>query len=229
MELTTSHAEALLWAAEIAGEINVAQYWIPRAGFRNATRGDNWVALSRDGEEIYALALGENPEIDPNWQNFSLPKSTPREKTEDLQLTGQWAAYFIETKKCAEFLPAEIITNEDEITEFLKLSAPDSSVYPGNPEIISWGGIRNEAGLLVAIGALTQWQSGGKIISSVATHPDYRRQGLGRKLTQGIVRNARDLGIEVVVLAVFSKNSSARALYESIGFELMGDFNHFRR
>ena len=229
MRRTTSHTEALLWAQEIAGPINLAQYWIPEIGFRDAIRGDHWVALSRDGEEIYALALGDGIEIDPTWQSFSLPKSTPRETTSDLSVSGQWAAYYIETAQCSHHNTVEIITDGDEIENLLTSSAPNSSVHPGNPEVIFWGGIRNTEGELVAVGALTQWQSGGFIISSIATHKDFRRQGLGRLLTGGIVRMAHDRGIERVVLAVFSKNLAARALYESIGFELLGDFNHFER
>ena len=229
MRRTTSHAEALLWAQEVAGPINVAKYWIPEIGFRDAVRGDHWVGLSREGNEIYALAIGDNPEIDPAWQTFSLPKSTPREKSAQLQITGQWAAYYIESIKCAQADAIEIITDGDEIETLLTTSAPDSSVHPGNPEVIFWGGIRSADGTLIAVGALTRWQSGGIIISSIATHKDYRRQGFGRAVTAGIVRMAHDQGIEHVVLAVFAKNSSARALYESLGFALMGEFNHFSR
>ena len=76
---------------------------------------------------------------------------------------------------------------------------------------------------------LTQWESGEKMISSVATAVHLRGEGYAQRLVAGVVRNAFDLGIERVGLAVMSENLTARKVYEKVGFTLMGDFNYFER
>lgn len=47
-----------------------------------------------------------------------------------------------------------------------------------------------------------------------------RRQGLGRRLMEAVVAEARDRGMASVSLHVFGHNTGARALYEQAGFEV---------
>jgi ribosomal protein S18 acetylase RimI-like enzyme len=59
----------------------------------------------------------------------------------------------------------------------------------------------------------TRWH-----ISTIATHPDYRRQGIARQLTMRAMEHAREHGAEVCVLDVRSDNAPAYELYRSLGF-----------
>ena len=104
----------------------------------------------------------------------------------------------------------------------------ESSVYPGNDETVFWAGllVNNE---LVAVGALSKWESGKFIISSIATKVTERNKGYGQLITEGIIALANKRGIGMVRLAVNAKNEVAMRLYEKIGFESMGSFNTFER
>jgi GNAT superfamily N-acetyltransferase len=113
------------------------------------------------------------------------------------------------------------------VEELLKVHAPDSSTYPGHPEVIFWAGIRSDNGELLAVATVVRWESGAKMISSVATRQDVRGQGLAQKLIKGIVKMSHDRGIDRLNLAVFTENLPARALYEKVGFICKGDFLYF--
>ena len=57
-------------------------------------------------------------------------------------------------------------------------------------------------------------------IVEVAVHPDYRRQGIAKKLITEMPDARKDLS--VVFLEVRESNTAAIALYESLGFEKIG-------
>lgn len=57
---------------------------------------------------------------------------------------------------------------------------------------------------------------------SVYVHPDHRRKGCGRALTQLAVKSASDLGISTILAMVFSHNDASLRLLESVGFERWG-------
>lgn len=59
----------------------------------------------------------------------------------------------------------------------------------------------------------TRW-----LIGTIATHPDYRHQGIARKLTTHAMEHARAHGAEVCILDVRADNSPAYNLYRSLGF-----------
>src|SRR5262245_52882733 len=52
--------------------------------------------------------------------------------------------------------------------------------------------------------------------------PDYRGQGVGKRLTVETIRAAREAGIERVELDVFASNERAIALYRKLGFVTEG-------
>lgn len=60
---------------------------------------------------------------------------------------------------------------------------------------------------------MTRWY-----IDGVATHADYRRQGLARRLVTQAMEHARAHGAEVCTLDVRAENLPAYALYLSLGF-----------
>lgn len=55
-------------------------------------------------------------------------------------------------------------------------------------------------------------------ISTIATHPDFRRRGWGELLLAGMVQKAVLLNAAYVVLEVRVSNSAAQALYHKYGF-----------
>jgi len=55
-------------------------------------------------------------------------------------------------------------------------------------------------------------------VGNVATHPDYRGQGLARQLVKRAIEHARKYGAEICVLDVREDNQPAYKLYKSLGF-----------
>lgn len=55
-------------------------------------------------------------------------------------------------------------------------------------------------------------------VANVAVHTDYRRRGIGRKLTQAAIDYTRAFGAWEVWLQVRAENTPAVQLYESLGF-----------
>ena len=72
-------------------------------------------------------------------------------------------------------------------------------------------------GFVAAYGGMTCVLDEGAI-TNIATHPDYRRQRLGRAVVTAMLEEAKNRGIENVFLEVRASNEAARALYLSIGF-----------
>lgn len=55
-------------------------------------------------------------------------------------------------------------------------------------------------------------------VAMVATHPDYRRQGLARQLVTVAINHAKELGAKLCVLEVLDINEPAYKLYRDLGF-----------
>ena len=62
------------------------------------------------------------------------------------------------------------------------------------------------------------------LIANVATHPDYRRRGIGRMLTDKAMKHAREKYADEIWLHVREDNPGAITLYEDLGFR-----EHYRR
>jgi len=73
------------------------------------------------------------------------------------------------------------------------------------------------------VGYLCLWEVADEVhITNIAVRPDCRRRGLGRTLLGGIMDEARQRRIRLVVLEVRPSNTEARTLYESFGFRVVG-------
>lgn len=59
-------------------------------------------------------------------------------------------------------------------------------------------------------------------ISNVAVHPDFRGNGISRKMLEMLMREAREDGVRAFTLEVRAGNSIAIRLYESLGFRTEG-------
>lgn len=59
-------------------------------------------------------------------------------------------------------------------------------------------------------------------ITTFAVHPDWRRQGVGRRLMQALLIAAREMGAVHMTLEVRVSNDGAQALYQQHGFAIAG-------
>jgi len=59
-------------------------------------------------------------------------------------------------------------------------------------------------------------------IRKVMAHPDARGRGLGRVVVEALTENAREHGVEVLVLDARGNNHAAHALYEDLGWQRCG-------
>ena len=73
------------------------------------------------------------------------------------------------------------------------------------------------AGYIGFLGVLDELE-----ITNVATHPDFRRRGVGRALVSALLDYARREKFLRVTLEVRASNAPAIALYESLGFTPCG-------
>lgn len=66
-------------------------------------------------------------------------------------------------------------------------------------------------------------------VTNVAVHPQYRRKGLGRALTEAMIKEAEARGLEQISLEVRVSNEPAIALYRAFGFYEAGKRVRFYR
>ena len=72
-------------------------------------------------------------------------------------------------------------------------------------------------------GYLCLWEIGHEIhITNLAVHPRLRRRGVARALLGQTMEDARRSGVELLFLEVRPTNAEALALYESLGFSVIG-------
>ena len=81
-------------------------------------------------------------------------------------------------------------------------------------------------GQVAAYGGIVTVLDEGQI-TNIATHPDFRRQGLARGIMRELDRYSSVAGICFLSLEVREKNVAARALYSSCGWREVGIRKNF--
>jgi len=84
------------------------------------------------------------------------------------------------------------------------------------------GYVWEQDGHIVGNASLIPFKDRGKrifLIANVATHPDYRRHGIGRALTERVMKQARDKRASAIWLHVRDDNPGAIKLYQDLGFK----------
>lgn len=95
---------------------------------------------------------------------------------------------------------------------------------PGAAERVSMplhGYVWEEDGVIIGNLTLIPFYSAGKwlyLIANVAVHPDFRRRGIGRQLTQRAIEHIRQHQVDEAWLQVRDDNPGAIELYRSLGF-----------
>lgn len=110
------------------------------------------------------------------------------------------------TPWCADGYRRELLHNERSHYWVLRPSAsrPDQAW----PSVLAYGGY---------------WLLGDEVhIITIATHPAWRRLGLGEWLLLEMLAQVRSQGVSQVTLEVRVGNQAARALYEKLGFAEVG-------
>jgi len=82
------------------------------------------------------------------------------------------------------------------------------------------GFVAEDAGRMIALVNVSRSTPKSKrwVIGNVATHPEYRRKGLARKLVTRAIEHAKELDADLCTLEVRSENIPAYELYRSLGF-----------
>lgn len=114
---------------------------------------------------------------------------------------------------------AVVLTEEDvpEISGLIERTRPG----PWRARTIELGtylGIRRQ-GRLVAMAGERVNPPGWTEVSAVCTDPEFRRQGLARRLVSAVVHNIRDRGEQALLHAAVA-NTDAIRLYEQLGFRV---------
>jgi len=84
------------------------------------------------------------------------------------------------------------------------------------------GYIWEQDGRIVGNASLIPFRNHGRriyLIANVATHPDYRRRGIGRALTERVMKQARAKNASAMWLHVRDDNPAAIKLYQELGFQ----------
>ncbi len=82
------------------------------------------------------------------------------------------------------------------------------------PETVRYIALDVETVVGFVVGDRRRWDQVGWI-ATVGVHPDYRRQGIGRRL---LVKCERGMDVPRIRLTLRPSNSVARTLYESMGY-----------
>jgi len=200
--------------------------YAPNHRFIEAYVSEDSLSFSVKDEDgsVFAMALGQNPVI---IQCDRLATSRGLQVDANLFLhRSDWDFYSIDTAEFIAEQESDTCTNSEEITEFLMAHAPNSSVWPDDPEILFWGEIRI-LGTLVALGALVKWRTGQVMFASIGTHSDHRNQGLAQELVRDMLFRAAKLGVAHVGLGVIAENISAKRAYENVGFNLVNELSSY--
>ena len=66
-------------------------------------------------------------------------------------------------------------------------------------------------------------------VANIATHPEYRRQGIGKKLLAHALRHMMQDGARSSFLEVRESNIAAQEMYRKFGYEATGRRRHYYR
>jgi ribosomal protein S18 acetylase RimI-like enzyme len=220
---TNDFETARQWADELLGPGSPVAFFLAPARFVSATRTRDSLSITLGDDESFGMALGPAPLINPRWGRFFVGEQSTAQLPDHCRAVDRWNFYSLDTSAWIGGARARIVSDDD-VFELLRNDAPDSSIWPGNPEIVHWYAIRDANASLASLGALVQWESGYHVVASIVTARKHRGEGLAQQLTGAIVTAAQEMGIQWLGLGVSSENSAAQHVYEKTGFLLRARF-----
>ena len=226
LEATEDLDEAQSWAHSALGVNNAAKYCMGAENFVAAYKNENSFSFIVQGEPFYGQMYGEGAFQDERCSDIAVAGFKP-ELIGNLLPRGGFQFWEAITSDTGSGI--ELLTNPDEIRTMIEKHAPDSSVFPGDDEVIFWGGIRNASSELAALAVLVKWQSGFHVMASVVTREQDRGKGFATQLSRGMITRAHSLGISKIGLGVRENNFAAQRVYEKSGFKKLADFTHYSR
>lgn len=91
------------------------------------------------------------------------------------------------------------------------------------------GFVWEESGQIVGnVSLLTTDLDGRYVVANVAVHPEYRRQGIARTLMEMAIEKIEGRNGREILLQVEESNAPAIALYERLGFDIIGSVTSWR-
>ena len=226
---TTDPELALRWSNEMRGEGNPASFFLVPERFDSMVRTSDSCSLTLSGDGVFGMGFGPHPPLNPEWTRCIIDESTLGDRFGLLRADDFWDFYSVNASLTQVDGDVETLEDEAEITELLQIHASDSSVWPTNPEVVIWYGLRDEDDRLVSLGALVRWESGLYVLASITTVTELRGNGFAQELTQGIIARAREEGIDWLGLGVSHANVAARRVYERAGFVARARFTTYAR
>jgi GNAT superfamily N-acetyltransferase len=115
----------------------------------------------------------------------------------------------------AQWLPDSA---DDAVQALLNEANPRSYVFPGDPGVREWAGIRSASGQLISVGADVYSAPCLGFVGGVATHPEHRGRGLSKAVCGFLVASLYERH-GMVALMVDADNTPAIKVYRRLGFQ----------
>jgi len=81
----------------------------------------------------------------------------------------------------------------------------------------------DESGIPIIVGDIVVWLILDEAhIGTISVHPEYRRQGIGKKMLEWAIDSLKKEGAVCFILEVRKGNIPAQALYQQFGFKVEG-------
>lgn len=114
-----------------------------------------------------------------------------------------------------------------ELTEFYELSYPGHHFSPGMVKTNMYWGVKKEGTIVSVAGVHVCSQSYGvAALGNIATHPDFRKRGLGTAVTAKLCTALLGF-VESIGLNVRTDNATAISMYKRLGFNIEAEFNQY--
>ena len=114
-----------------------------------------------------------------------------------------------------------------ELMEFYELSYPGHNFSPRMVKTNMYWGVKKEGTIVSVAGVHVYSQSYGVAApGNIATHPDFRKRGLGTAVTAKLC-TALLGSVESIGLNVRTDNAAAMSIYKRLGFSIEVEFNQF--